>query len=137
MRKYFLVVIITCLGCLAAAGQSAVFVCEKTGKWHAVHDDGNAPRSTMKEVEKEALKGCIERGGEDCRLFFSSKTKGRYAFFTGGEKGKYVFAIGTSQLSEKDAYKKATNNYLQKGGVIRPGCEYYSWYYSKDAIKKE
>lgn len=137
MRKYFFVVIITCLGWLAGAGQSAVYVCEKTGKWHAVHDDGNAPRMTMKEVEKEALKGCIERGGEDCQLFFSTKTKGRYVFFTGGEKGKYVFAIGTSKLSEKDAYKIAMDNYLQKGGVIRPGCESYSWYSSKDAIAKE
>lgn len=87
------------------------------------YDDGNAPRMPMEQTKKEAKKRCVDMRGEECILFFSSETKGWYIFFTGGEKGKYVFAIGTSLQSEKEAMKNALDNYVQKGGIVGPGCE--------------
>jgi hypothetical protein len=115
--------------------QSAVYVCKETGQWGVAWDDGNAPRMSMEETKKEASKRCYDRGGKDCQLFFSDATKGWYTFFTGGDKGKYVFAIGKSLVSEKESMKKAMDDYLQKGGIIQPGCQTSNWYAPKDAIK--
>jgi len=115
--------------------QSAVYICKETGQWGVAWDDGNAPRMSIEETKKEASKRCYDRGGKDCQLFFSDITKGWFTFFTGGEKGKYVFAIGKSVLSEKESTKKAMDDYLQKGGIIQPGCATSSWSAPKDAVK--
>lgn len=117
--------------------QSAVYVCKETGRWGVAWDDGNAPRMSMEETKKEALKRCTDWGGKDCQLFFSATNKGWYSFFQGGEKGKYVFAIGKSLVSEKESMKNAMDDYLQKGGIIQPGCETSGWYTPKDAITKK
>lgn len=114
--------------------QSAVYVCAKTGRYGIASDDGNVPRMSMEQTQKEAKKRCTDWGGEECILFFSDETKGWYSFFTGGEKGKYVFAIGKSIQSEKEAMKKAVDDFVQKGGIVQPGCETSSWYVPKNAI---
>lgn len=138
MRKCFcLVIFLVVTKSGIVNGQSAVYICEKTGQWGVASDDGNAPRLTFEQTKKEAIKSCKEKGGEDCKLYFSSESKGWYTFLTGVEKGKYTFAAGQSTQSEKDAYKKAIDDYLQKGGIIRPGCEFSSWYCPKDAIKRK
>jgi hypothetical protein len=114
--------------------QSAVYVCSKTGRYGIANDDGNAPRMSLEQTKKEAKKRCVDWGGEECILFYSDETKGWYSFFTGGEKGKYVFAIGKSLRSEKESMKKAIDDFVQKGGIVQPGCGTSSWYVPKDAI---
>jgi hypothetical protein len=128
--------LIITLQCTNLNAQSAVYVCNETGRWGVAWDDGNAPRMSLEETKKEALKRCADWGGMNCQLFFSTTNKGWYSFFQGGEKKKYVFAIGKSQVSEKESMKKAMDDYLQKGGIIQPGCQTSSWYAPKDAIKK-
>lgn len=120
-----------------ASGQSAIYVCEKTGKWGAIGDDGNEPRASIKEVKEEALKRCKDNGGEDCRLFYTNDSKGSYSFIRGDIKGKFVFAVGFSQQSEKEALKNAMDNYLQKGGIVNTGLETSSWYCPKDPVQKK
>ena len=114
--------------------QSAVYVCTKTGRYGVAFDDGNAPRMNMGQAKQEAQKRCLDTGGEDCQLFFSSQTKGWYTFFMGNEKGTYTFAVGKSKVSEKESMKKAIDDYLQKGGIVMAGCQTLSWYAPKDAI---
>jgi len=138
MRKCFcLIIFLVATKYVVVNGQSAVYICEKTGRWGVAWDDGNAPRMSMEETKKEALKRCYDRGGKDCQLFFSDTAKGWFGFFTGGDKEKYVFAMGKSLVSEKEAMKKAMDDYLQKGGILSPGCESTSWNAPKDAIKRK
>lgn len=120
-----------------ASGQSAIYLCEKTGKWGAIGDDGNEPRASIKEVKEEALKRCKDKGGEDCRLFYTNDSKGWYSFIVGDNKGKFVFAVGVSQQSEKAALKNAMDNYLQQGGIVKTGLETSSWYCPKDPVQKK
>lgn len=114
--------------------QSAVFVCAKTGRWGTAFDDGNTPRMSLEQTKREAKKRCQDTGGEDCQLVFSSTTKGWYTFFLGSEKEKYIFAVGQSLVSEKESMKKAIDNFIQRGGVVRTNCQTSSWYAPKNAI---
>lgn len=135
MFRYWLFCLLLVMSGTFVQAQTAVYICEKTGRFGVASDDGNAPRMTMEETRKAALKRCTDLGGEDCKLFFSSDTKGWYGLFTGGDKGKYVFAIGQSTQSEKGAMKKAIDDYLQKGGIMAPGAVSSTWYLPKDVIK--
>lgn len=80
-------ILLLVLGYTKAVAQSAIYVCEKTGRWGMAYDDGNAPRMPMEQTKKEAKKRCVDMRGEECILFFSSETKGWYSFFTGAKKG--------------------------------------------------
>lgn len=136
LRLCCMVVVIT-IQIASANAQTAVYVCEKTGIWRVSYDDGKAPRMTMEQVKDEAKKSCVEWGGEECRLFYSNTNKGWYTFFMGGDPGKYIFVIARSENSEKESMKKAMDEYLQKGGVIAPGCMTSSWHVPKDAVTKK
>ena len=139
MNKYLSALCL--IGLLFASGkvaaQSAIYVCEKTGKWGATGDNGEAPRATMKEVKDAALKMCKESGGEDCVLYYSSTKNGYFSFMGGNSRDEFVFALGISQQSERDAMKKSMDNYLKQGGIVRIGLESVSWHCPKDPVQKK
>src|SRR6185312_4581553 len=105
MKQSFLIILLVVSGAVYSFGQCSVAVCNKTGVWGVVYNDGKAPVATMDELKQLAIRQCGLKGGTNCREFYTMEAKGCwYAFMIGtGDDGRFTYRAIAGEKSKEEA----------------------------------
>jgi hypothetical protein len=97
--------------------QCVMYTCGYTGAMGASYNAKDENLS-MEELNARAKKSCVENGGTNCRLAYSSHEAGWWAFMSGqSQRGKMIITVVRGKRTSDEAIEAARNQFWGDDGI--------------------
>jgi hypothetical protein len=111
-------------------GQSAIYISSDDVIGWGYRGVDDPPNYSLEQCKEGGLKGCRDKGGTDCKLYYAGDAKGWWAVIRGrnakGDVVSYLAIYGKS--SKEEAEKELKEEYLKDKSNGMDKIQIFSWY---------